>query len=823
MIKKLAILALAALAGAACMKEPQGDQGAEGTGEPVNVNFCLSALPMTQIEVRSVDNQITDLWVVQCVDSTVVVATYFATVDPTNVEVELKNSPGRVYFVANPVADASLYTVGQHERDVVAASGTVAVAQTSPTPSLEVYPMAGKWEGTPKSGKISDEIKLYRSYAQINLSIGASLPAGHTVEINRVTLSVPKIVQYYRDPSTLESQGIYPPSQSGAVSLTLHNSSLELTAPGQITATAYCPEAYRGKGTATVQTDKDDVEHGPNGGKDLVYLNISGEYTINGARYNMTCRVYLGANNTDDYNLLRNNSYNVSVTFRGKNKADIRMEKIGSVYEIDGETSLTDYADNNENQWMLVRGKREDVYDGWNTIAPGFDFTTNKGTGPGADGSSCPAGWRLPSLAEMRVLYTYSIDVKGNDNLEYQNFWTSSWIGSDSAPKVLLLDSNEGRITEVDVYNYPVSSTLRCVRDLPFAVGLKYPYVSGTTIISRDESGGAMRRYLLQPAQNERLSSLADQPDYTASDTLDRVVPQLQVAKADCGTGSTTYDFAQAYDACKAYSEPDAPAGSWRLPTHRDLHLMFACHTSLASSSGFTPMKTDDLGYVSGAQTYDKAKYLFCGENAGGESDKTTARYVRCVRAATSTSYPYLDGLYLISKDSKGGLADSDLLTDEQKRWLLTNDPYTSPIDDQGPYNKVSAKLRFSKDPCDEANCGVAPNRAGTATANSKYSYDKAYAACQGYSEPDAPAGTWRLPTQAEYRQLIKVQSIQPYVFHKLIGTYVSCVRSTGDHAYVWMYSQPSATLIPTSNALPIVKTNGDLADTFGIRCVRDE
>ena len=61
MIKKLAILALAALAGAACMKEPQGDQGAEGTGEPVNVNFCLSALPMTQIEVRSVEDQITDL------------------------------------------------------------------------------------------------------------------------------------------------------------------------------------------------------------------------------------------------------------------------------------------------------------------------------------------------------------------------------------------------------------------------------------------------------------------------------------------------------------------------------------------------------------------------------------------------------------------------------------------------------------------------------------------------------------------------------------------------------------------------------------------
>lgn len=822
MIKKLAILALAALAGAACMKEPQGDQGAEGTGEPVNVNFCLSALPMTQIEVRSVDDQITDLWVVQCVDSTVVAATYFATVDPTNVEVELKNSPGRVYFVANPVTNASLYTVGQHERDVVAASGTVAANQSS-SPSLAAYPMAGKWEGTPKSGKIADEIKLYRSYAQVNLSIGANLPTGHQLTISTARLYVPKTVQYYRDPSTLESQGLYP---LGALAYQTFNSdAVELTTPGQLKATVYCPETYRGKGTATVQTDKDDMEHGPNGGKELVYLYILGDYVINGATYDLLCKVYLGANNTDDYNLLRNNSYNVSVTFRGKNKADIRMEKIGSVSDVDGISSFTDYADNNENQWMLIDSRNNDGYAPWEYVAPGFDFTTNKGTGPGADGSDCPAGWRLPSLAEMRLMHAYSMDQRaGSAFQDDYPYWTSSWTGTASDPRVISMGGIDGQIVTTGKTLFPDERmNFRCVRDMPVAVSLKYPYVAGTTIVSRDASAGVLQKYLLLAGQNERLSSLAAQPDYTVSDTLNRTVPQLQVAKSDCGTGSTTYNFAQAYDACKAYSETDAPAGTWRLPTQRDLHLMFACRTSLASASGFTPMKTEDLGYVSGVQNDGKDKYLFCGETTAGESDKTTARYVRCVRAATPTTYPYLDGQYLISKDSKGGLSDADLLTDAQKQWLLTNDPYTSPIDDQGPYNKVSAKLRFSKDPCDEANCGVAPVTAATATVAARYTYDMVYAACRGYSEAGAPAGTWRLPTQAEYKQMAKAQSTQTSLFHKLGGTNVSCVRSTGDYSYVWIYSQAVATSKPTVANIPVVTTNGALAKSFVPRCVRDE
>lgn len=80
-------------------------------------------------------------------------------------------------------------------------------------------------------------------------------------------------------------------------------------------------------GTASGQFQK-TAENAPTGqGKYCTYFEIYGKYRtgVTEEISNTTYRLYLGGNNTKDYNLLRNHAYTVNVTLRGRNEADMRV------------------------------------------------------------------------------------------------------------------------------------------------------------------------------------------------------------------------------------------------------------------------------------------------------------------------------------------------------------------------------------------------------------------------------------------------------------------------------------------------------------------
>ena len=86
-------------------------------------------------------------------------------------------------------------------------------------------------------------------------------------------------------------------------------------------------------GTATDALHK-TAETAPSGQADYcTYVEVYGKYfdasaPVDEQSFITTYRIYLGANNKADFNLLRNRAYTVNVTLRGKNEVDMRVESV---------------------------------------------------------------------------------------------------------------------------------------------------------------------------------------------------------------------------------------------------------------------------------------------------------------------------------------------------------------------------------------------------------------------------------------------------------------------------------------------------------------
>lgn len=89
--------------------------------------------------------------------------------------------------------------------------------------------------------------------------------------------------------------------------------------------TWYIPENLRGTGGANDPKNK-TASTAPTGQGDYcTYIELSGLYQENGTSKLVSYKVYLGGNNTDDYNVETNRIYNVSLTVKGVSEADSRL------------------------------------------------------------------------------------------------------------------------------------------------------------------------------------------------------------------------------------------------------------------------------------------------------------------------------------------------------------------------------------------------------------------------------------------------------------------------------------------------------------------
>lgn len=92
--------------------------------------------------------------------------------------------------------------------------------------------------------------------------------------------------------------------------------------------TWYIPENLRGTGSATVPKDK-TANTAPSGqGEYCTYVELSGLYQEGGTSKLVSYRVYLGGNNTNDYNVEANRIYNVNLSVVGADEVDNRIEVV---------------------------------------------------------------------------------------------------------------------------------------------------------------------------------------------------------------------------------------------------------------------------------------------------------------------------------------------------------------------------------------------------------------------------------------------------------------------------------------------------------------
>lgn len=104
---------------------------------------------------------------------------------------------------------------------------------------------------------------------------------------------------------------------------------------------------------------------------------------------------------------------------------------------------------------------------------------------------------------------------------------------------------------------------------------------------------------------------------------------KFQVMRANHTVGTT--DWTTAYNQCKSYNGEGGGAGQWRLPTQRELMMIWILHPQLIGKGSFTAF---DASNNWSATEYNATDAWTVGFFTGSvyNYDKTNSFYVRCVR-----------------------------------------------------------------------------------------------------------------------------------------------------------------------------------------------
>ena len=356
-------------------------------------------------------------------------------------------------------------------------------------------------------------------------------------------------------------------------------------------------------GTAEDQFHK-TAETAPAGqDKYCTYVEVSGIYnTPIGLTTDVTYTIFLGANNTDDYNLRRNTHYTVNTTIKGQNTSDTRITRTLRNY--------WDYTDNDSPMFVVDLSDAGPMY---------WDAAMN------AYGSS--VGWRLPTHEEMMSMWVFKKGLGGFPTKNLCTYWTSTedFINPIYAWRVNMLDGTTDGFIKTNGSYY-----VRCIRsDNYVQSGVRYPYVTsaGSTsgqasvIVSRDAAGG-VKSACIHP--NWTASTMP--ADYSENAAANAVSARFEVAAADLPEQMT---WADALTGCAGYTQVGTSAGDWRVPTQRELMLIWV----MLPSTEFTFETTS--WYWSSTRIPNNSTFAWAESFLSGYINnykKIYPAYVRCVR-----------------------------------------------------------------------------------------------------------------------------------------------------------------------------------------------
>ena len=391
------------------------------------------------------------------------------------------------------------------------------------------------------------------------------------------------------------------------------------------------PENARGKGTGTTQEEKDG-EHAPDGqnGEYCTYILVKGYYKhYNGLVSEVDYKIYLGENNTDDYNIIRNTHYQVTATIKSASAVDTRINEVTP-------QNYIDYTDNRM-PWFVMSPLN------LSNIPYSLNFDNISGF---------PISWSIPSKKDMMLAWIYQSNTinrfsgyywvkemvdANNDEATLENIASRWAIDMGSGQTITMANGQDGSL---------LNGSLIPIKDIS---GFQYPYVKQENgrdiIVSRDAEGGVeenrLRTETVQSSHDEQSSSNAISAQFEISsypvDNNDRV--------------KKTWADAQTYCA-----ELNEDGGGWRMPTQRELMLMYILNDQLTKKLMTSPSEVEDnegnmegngeetgnhIFYWSGttdSQSNGEGwSVCFCTDEYGKEGKtegypKTELNFVRCVR-----------------------------------------------------------------------------------------------------------------------------------------------------------------------------------------------
>lgn len=217
---------------------------------------------------------------------------------------------------------------------------------------------------TKYGGKAVIVAPLERAFARIVVQWAASSDLNGSIEIKKVeVVNLPKnMAAYSRGGGSLSST--YPvvsstEMETNSVVIKDFTSTSNKWEAGQ-KQKFFMPENLRGMGTASTFSEKNKKEKGPGGKLDgCTYILMTGTYKYrvyspDGSTYTYSSpidvqyKIYLGGNLTNDYNIQRGYSYELTVNISGANSADIRVTILnGNVAIFDDVQSITNIVDFN--------------------------------------------------------------------------------------------------------------------------------------------------------------------------------------------------------------------------------------------------------------------------------------------------------------------------------------------------------------------------------------------------------------------------------------------------------------------------------------------
>lgn len=575
---------------AGCTKDPLTEEITQGDGKTIKATFTLSPEFVEEINVRSADgvneNAITNVWVIQLaqdgltqlqVPQYIIMQT--AGSPDYKMSVSLQRSASKVYFIAN-TNDNTAYANANTEAKVLAVTRAISTEADLVSTSKNI-PMAGIWSGTPDLLGLSGRVSLSRAVAKVNFTLSASLPAREVFTLKSITVkNVPGTLNYYRDAAKLD---VYPypatPTIINDYSITAYNDILNTTAKS---LWWYLPENARGVGTATIQFDKGTKF--PTGQSSYcTYIEVKGVYEAAGGTYDAVYKIYLGTNNTNDYNLKRNTVYNVNTTIRGIDAADTRINTVdksiivgmfggwdGTQYTKLLEVQSVEVTKDPRIPWSKDEASTnaKDLYNGITNIETLRKLSPDLSNYPAAEKcANLGNGWYLPSQNQLMGVWVAYNAIPSDFKFYLDNYWTSS---ENNSRYSWYISFNDGL---VDYNGFKVTTAfVRCVRDItPITTSQPMVTTNGNYIVidSRSLPADAITmspKALSTAATNDAMTIDNSDKDLASAESNKTVSGYFAVSKTENHTSST---WLNAYNICKSYASEGGLAIGVCLPNAR--------------------------------------------------------------------------------------------------------------------------------------------------------------------------------------------------------------------------------------------------------------